>query len=181
MANKTLETAVFGGGCFWCTEAIFAQLRGVSTVMPGYTGGTVKNPSYEQVSSGTTRHAEAIRIEFDPKEISYHDLLEVFFATHDPTTPGRQGSDVGEQYRSVIFSASPQQKEAAENYIEELALADEHSAPIVTEVQPLGEFYEAEDYHRRYYDKNPDKPYCQLVINPKLAKLREKYKKFLKP
>lgn len=180
MKDDHLEIAVFGGGCFWCTEAIFRELRGVSSVTPGYTGGAVKNPSYEQVSSGTTGHAESIRIEFDPKVISYRDFLEVFFATHDPTTVNQQGNDAGEHYRSVIFYTRPEQKAEAEKYIEELAVSGEYHAPIVTEVKPLGEFYEAEEYHQRYYENNPDKPYCRLIINPKLAKLREKYKKFLK-
>ena len=174
------EVAVFGGGCFWCTEAVFALLDGVISVMPGYAGGTVAHPTYEQVSSGTTGHAEVIRFEYDPSLISYDDLLNVFFATHDPTTINRQGNDVGPQYRSVIFYSTPEQKTAAERYIAVLNASDAGGAPIVTTVEPLAEFWPAEDYHRQYYEHHTDAPYCQLVINPKLEKVKEKFAELIK-
>lgn len=170
-----LQTAVFAGGCFWCTEAVFLKLRGVSSVLPGYTGGHVPNPTYEQVSSGTTGHAEAIKFEFNPEEISYRDLLEVFFATHDPTTLNRQGNDVGPQYRSVIFYADDDQKQQAENIVTELQEAKAFPNPIVTTIEPLGEFYEAEDYHKNYFERNQGQPYCQVIIAPKLKKFKEKF------
>ncbi len=169
------QTAVFAGGCFWCTEAVFLKLRGVSSVVPGYTGGQVENPTYEQVSSGNTGHAEAIKFTFDPKQISYRDLLEVFFATHDPTTLNRQGNDVGQQYRSVIFYADEEQKQLAENIVTELNEAKAYPNPIVTTIEPLGEFYEAEDYHKNYFERNQGQPYCQVVIAPKLKKFKEKF------
>ena len=172
---NNLETAVFAGGCFWCTEAVYQQLRGVSSVAPGYSGGSVKNPTYEQVSSGTTGHAEAIQFSYDPEQISYRDLLEVFFATHDPTTMNQQGNDVGPQYRSVIFYATEEQKQQAEAIIRELTEAQTFSAPIVTTIEPLREFYVAEDYHKNYYERNAGAPYCQVVISPKLKKLKEKF------
>ena len=178
--KNSTEVAVFGGGCFWCTEAVFRQLRGVVSVMPGYTGGNVKKPTYEQVSGGTTGHAEVSWIEFNPKEISYRDLLEVFFATHDPTSYNRQGDDVGSQYRSEIFYANPEQKKAAADFIARLNDEKAFSAPIVTKLSPLGEFYEAEDYHQKYFEKNPDKLYCRLVINPKLDKLRKHFQALIK-
>lgn len=171
----TTQTAVFAGGCFWCTEAVFLKLRGVSSVLPGYTGGHVPNPTYEQVSSGTTGHAEAIKFEFNPEEISYRDLLEVFFATHDPTTLNRQGNDVGPQYRSVIFYADDDQKQQAENIVTELQEAKAFPNPIVTTIEPLGEFYEAEDYHKNYFERNQGQPYCQVIIAPKLKKFKEKF------
>lgn len=172
------EIATFGGGCFWCTEAVFSELKGVHSVMPGYTGGTIKNPTYDQVCSGTSGHAEVIRIEFDPSTITYNDLLTVFFATHDPTTLNRQGSDVGTQYRSVVYYSSDAQKQAASDFI---AMLDEGgSQKIVTEVAPLGDFYPAEEWHREYYFKNSDQAYCQLVISPKLEKLKEKYAALLR-
>jgi methionine-S-sulfoxide reductase len=173
MDAKIAEYAVFGGGCFWCTEAVFQRLKGVQAVMPGYAGGTTAYPSYEQVCTGRTGHAEVIRIEFDPAEISYADLLEVFFATHDPTTKDRQGNDRGTQYRSVIFFASEEQKKAAEEAIQKFT--PEFPAPIVTEIKPLGEFYPAEDYHQNYYNENGAQPYCSFVISPKLAKFRKKF------
>ncbi|MBI2099082.1 peptide-methionine (S)-S-oxide reductase MsrA [Candidatus Uhrbacteria bacterium] len=175
-----METAVFGGGCFWCTEAIFKMLKGVKSVVPGYAGGTMPDPSYEEVSGGVTGHAEAIKIEFDPQAISFNDLLAVFFGTHDPTTLNRQGNDVGEQYRSIILYTAPEQKKLAEDYIKELNESSEDGKPIVTEVKPLEKFYEAEDYHHDYYEKNKDKPYCQVVINPKLKKAKEKFSALLK-
>src|SRR3954471_19312457 len=155
------EVAVLAGGCFWCTEAVFLDVVGVKSVESGYTGGTVANPTYKQVCGGDTGHAEAIRVTFDPNQLSYDDLLEVFFATHDPTQLNRQGNDVGTQYRSVIFYASDEQKQEAESIIKELEEAHAYSQPIVTTLEPLGKFYEAEDYHKNYYERNQGQPYCQ--------------------
>lgn len=176
------EIAVFGGGCFWCTEAVFQMLKGVASVAPGYAGGAVPNPTYQQVSDGTTGHAEVIKIEYDPAQVKYEDLLTVFFASHDPTTVNRQGNDVGEQYRSVVFYTTPAQKEAAENYIKELNESTPEGRPAVTDVKPLkpDEFYEAEDYHKNYYQQNQNQPYCQAIIAPKLAKAKQKFAKLLK-
>jgi peptide-methionine (S)-S-oxide reductase len=174
------EVAVFGGGCFWCTEAVFELMRGVASVAPGFAGGNVPNPTYPQVCTGRTGHAEVARIEFDPAQISYRDLLEVFFATHDPTTLNRQGADVGTEYRSIIFYTSEEQKRVAERCIAELTEAHAFSNPIVTEVEPLTAFYPAEDYHREYYRNNTYAPYCQFVITPKLAKFRKNYGELLK-
>jgi len=179
MTQKS-EVAVFGGGCFWCTEAVFDELRGVISVMPGYAGGSVKNPGYEQVCIGLTGHAEVIRIEFDPGQITYRDLLTVFFATHDPTTLNRQGNDVGTQYRSIILYASDEQKREAEKFIKELNDSLSYGKPVVTEVKPLGEFHEAEGYHRKYYENNPYQPYCQVIISPKLDKLHKQVTELLK-
>ncbi len=170
--------AVFGGGCFWCTEAIFKELRGVIGVTPGYTGGTVANPTYEDVSSGTTGHVEATKIEYDQKEVSYKTLLTVFFATHDPTSLNRQGNDVGTQYRSAIFYADEMQKEEVKKFIEELN--KEGGNAIVTELNPLSEFYVAEDYHMNYYESHKNAPYCMLVIAPKLEKLHHTFAELLK-
>ncbi|MHB8085659.1 MAG: peptide-methionine (S)-S-oxide reductase MsrA [Dehalococcoidia bacterium] len=179
MSEKT-ETAVFGGGCFWCTEAVFSELKGVISVMPGYAGGTTPKPSYMQVCSGTTGHAEVIKIEYDPEMISFEGLLEVFFHVHDPTTLNRQGNDAGEQYRSIILYRDQGQKEAAEKYIAGLTASGEIDRPIVTQVRPLTEFYEAEDYHQRYYAGNAGQPYCQMIIAPKMAKFKAKFKDSLK-
>jgi peptide-methionine (S)-S-oxide reductase len=176
----THETAVLGGGCFWCTEAVFDELRGVRSVVSGYAGGSLQNPAYEQVCSGQTGHAEVIRIEFDPAEIAYKDLLTVFFATHDPTTLNQQGNDVGTQYRSTILYASEQQKRDAEAFIKELNDSHTFGRPVVTTVEPLGAFYPAEDYHQKYYQKNPYQPYCQFAIPPKLHKLHKQFTKLLK-
>lgn len=176
----TTKIAVFGGGCFWCTEAVFKMLKGVSSVLPGYAGGDMDAPSYEDVSSGKTGHAEVVRLEYDPSQIRYEDLLTVFFGSHDPTTMNRQGADVGTQYRSVIFSTDDEQKKAAEDFIAELNASNEKGNPIVTTVEPLGKFYEAEDYHHNYYANNEDKPYCQMVINPKLDKVKKKFGELLK-
>lgn len=172
------ETAIFGGGCFWCTEAIFQNLKGVETVLPGYSGGHAPNPTYEQVCEGGTGHAEVTKIEFDPTIIKFEVLLEVFFATHDPTTLNRQGGDVGEQYRSVIFYTTPQQKQIAENYIK--GAQKDFASPIVTQLLPFDKFYEAENYHQNYFAKNPGKAYCQVVINPKLEKFKKKFADLLK-
>ncbi|MEX1112636.1 MAG: peptide-methionine (S)-S-oxide reductase MsrA [Candidatus Andersenbacteria bacterium] len=176
MPTRT-EIAVFGGGCFWCTEAVFSQLKGVISVMPGYAGGSIKNPTYAQVCSGTTGHAEVIRVEFDLSIITYRQLLTAFFASHDPTTMNRQGNDIGTQYRSIILYATEQQREQAEAVIAEI---DDDSAPVVTEVEPLKEFYEAEEEHKQFYERNPSQAYCQVVINPKLEKFQREYVELLK-
>jgi peptide-methionine (S)-S-oxide reductase len=178
--NDMEEIAVFGGGCFWCTEAVFSELRGVLSVMPGYAGGKMPNPTYEQVCTGATGHAEVTRIEFDPKEISFENLLTVFFATHDPTTLNRQGADVGTQYRSAIFYTSDAQKSAAEAFIKKLHDSDPGGKPVVTEITPLDKFYPAEDYHRDYFRNNPNQPYCQLIIEPKVEKLQKEFGELLK-
>lgn len=172
--------AVFGGGCFWCTEAVFERLKGVVSVRPGYAGGQLAHPTYEQVCSGRTGHAEVIRIEYDPKVVSFEDLLTVFFATHDPTTLNRQGHDTGTQYRSIILYADEAQKQVADAFIKELAKSGQFPQPIVTEVTPLGTFYEAEDYHREYYRRNEGQPYCQFVISPKVGKFQQKFRELLK-
>ncbi|MDE2041228.1 MAG: peptide-methionine (S)-S-oxide reductase MsrA [Patescibacteria group bacterium] len=174
------DTAVFGGGCFWCTEAVFSSLKGVISVMPGYTGGRVANPTYEQVCAGATGHIEAIKIEFDPSVISYDDLLAVFFNTHDPTTRDRQGNDVGEQYASAIFYNNESQKAAAETFISDIQSSHAYDKPVVTVVRPLEEFYAAEDYHQKYYETHKDAPYCQIVIEPKLEKLQNRFAQLLK-
>jgi peptide-methionine (S)-S-oxide reductase len=172
----THETVTLGGGCFWCTEAIFQELKGVEKVESGYAGGTVANPSYKQVCTGTTGHAEVVQITFDPKVLSLEDLLEVFFALHDPTTLNRQGADSGTQYRSVIFFRNPEQKTAAETVIRSLTARKAFSAPIVTQLAAFTVFYQAEDYHQNYFNDNENQPYCQLVIAPKLAKLNKLFK-----
>ena len=174
------EIAVFGGGCFWCTEALFKELRGVISVIPGYAGGATANPTYEKVCSGTTGHAEVIRITFNPSQISYRDLLTVFFATHNPTTRNRQGSDVGTQYRSIILYATNEQRKEAQTFINDLDASNADGKPIVTEVMPLEKFYEAETSHRDYFRSNPDLPYCQIVIKPKVLKLQKEFESLLK-
>ena len=174
------EVAVFGSGCFWCSEAVFSELNGVISVVPGYSGGTVSNPTYEDVCTDTTGHAEVAQVTFDPSIISYRELLEVFFSTHDPTTPNRQGADVGTQYRSVVFYGNEEQRDQAVEIIRELTADKTFRNPIVTEVAPLRAFYPAEDYHWSYYRRNPSKPYCQAVIAPKLAKFRAHWKTKLK-
>src|SRR5215468_9386548 len=173
MSNS--ETAILGGGCFWCLEAVFDGLRGVKSVESGYMGGHVDNPTYRQVCGGDTGHVEVVRVTFDPQEISYGDLLDVFFSTHDPTTLNRQGGDVGTQYRSAFFYHSPEQKAAAEQRIAELNAANIWDRPIVTEVVPLEAFYPAEDYHQGYFRANPDQGYCRVVVSPKVAKFRAKF------
>lgn len=179
MSTQNLETATLAAGCFWCTEAVFQRLKGVSSARSGYIGGTVKNPSYEQVCTGTTGHAEAIEVTFDPKVISYEELLTVFFKTHDPTTLNRQGHDSGTQYRSGIFTHSEAQTKAA-NQMKQKAAAWWES-PIVTEITPAGVFYPAEDYHQNYYNQNTQQGYCRAVINPKLIKFRKEFASKLKP
>ena len=180
MSEPKYQVVVFANGCFWCTEAVFSMLKGVGSVAPGYAGGTTKNPTYEQVCGGNTGHAEAIRITYDPLIISYDDLLAVFFNTHDPTTLNRQGNDIGTQYRSIIFYGNEEEKRKAETLIKELNESRAYDKPVVTEVKPLTEFYEAEDYHKNFYKKNEDAPYCQIVIAPKLKKLQERFVKLLK-
>ena len=174
------ETATLAGGCFWCLEAVYELLRGVHGVRSGYTGGRVPNPSYAHVCSGTTGHAEAVQVRFDPNEISYRDLLEVFFTIHDPTTLNRQGHDVGTQYRSAIYFETPEQQQTAEAVIRELTEQRLWKDPIVTEVTALGEFYPAEAYHQEYFRRNPEQGYCQVVIAPKVAKARAKFIERLK-
>ena len=178
--NNNEETAVFGAGCFWCVEAVFQQLKGVVKVDPGYAGGTVKNPSYKEVCTGRTGHAEVARIIFNPDEISYETLLKVFFKSHDPTTLNYQGNDHGTQYRSAVFYTSDEQKQLAEKMIKKLT--DEHafSNPIVTEVTKLDAFYEAEDYHHDYFKNNPNQGYCMYVIQPKVEKVKHNFKDLLK-
>ena len=178
--ENNMEVATFAGGCFWCTEAIFNELKGVQKVVSGYTGGTIKNPSYREIGTGRTGHAEAIQITFNPKEIAFEDLLEVFFGTHDPTTLNRQGADVGTQYRSEVFYHSQEQKEKAEAYIQFIEKEKLYSNPIVTKVSSAVVFYEAEEYHQDYYASNSEQGYCQMVIAPKLEKLRKYYKSKLK-
>lgn len=177
--EKKSEVAVFGGGCFWCTEAVFKMLKGVLSVMPGYAGGTTANPTYEEVCGGKTGHAEVTCVEFDPILISFDDLLTVFFATHDPTTPNRQGNDIGTQYRSVIFYTTEEQKRAAESFIQELKASHQGGAPVVTEIRPMPIFYTAEESHRDFYAKNPEKAYCQIIINPKLEKAQKQFAELL--
>ena len=169
------ETAVLGGGCFWCTEAVLAELAGVRLVEPGYAGGSVSHPTYEQVCEGDTGHAEVVRVTFDPKVLPYADLLRVFFTVHDPTTPNRQGADVGPQYRSIILYSSESQRASAESIRKEIDAAHLWTRPIVTEVRPLTEFFPAEAYHREYFRRNPDRAYCRLVIEPKVAKFRRQF------
>ena len=166
------ETATIAGGCFWCTEAVFSELEGVASVLPGYAGGTVPNPSYEQVCTGRTGHAEAVQVEFDPNVLSLHDLLIVFFTTHDPTTLNRQGPDTGTQYRSAVFYHSPEQKAIVDGVIDEVESSGVWKRKIVTEVVPFTEFFPAEEYHRQYFRRNPEKGYCAAVIAPKIAKFR---------
>lgn len=181
MINDTLkELATFGSGCFWCSEAIFNELEGVYSVLPGYSGGKTENPSYEQVCTGTTGHAEVIQITFNPQLISYDELLEVFFKTHDPTSLNRQGNDIGTQYRSVIFYHNDEQKKLAENYISLIEKEKIFDNPIVTEVTKYERFYVAEEYHHNYFKRNPNQGYCSFVINPKYEKFKEVFKDKLK-
>lgn len=171
-----METATFGSGCFWCTEAVFQELIGVKSVVSGYSGGHVENPTYRQVTTGRTGHAEVVQIEFDPEVISYEEILEVFFETHDPTTPNRQGNDVGPQYRSIILYQGETQREIAERVKNELDKSGKWKKPIVTEIEPFETFYPAEDYHQNYYRSNPNAGYCRYVIRPKLDKFEKVFK-----
>ena len=173
------EKAYFGGGCFWCIEAVFDKIKGVVSATSGYSGGEVANPSYEQVCAGGTGHVEVVEVEYDPSQVSYMQLLSVFFSVHDPTTMDRQGGDMGEQYRSVIFYADEEQKKQVEAFINNLKKEEIFSQPIVTVVVPLQAFYKAEAYHQEYYAKHPERTYCQVVISPKLAKLKEQFKHLL--
>lgn len=170
-----MEKATFAGGCFWCTEALFKRIKGVEKVFPGYAGGFIKNPSYEDVCSGNTGHAECIQIEFDPKIVSFRKLLEIFFYTHDPTTLNQQGNDIGSQYRSVVFYHTEEQKKDAEDFIKKLDNSKKYRNKIVTEVESFKNFYIAEDYHKNYYEKNKDAPYCDITITPKIIKLIDKF------
>ncbi len=174
------EKIVLGGGCFWCTEAVFKMLKGVLSVLPGYAGGATANPTYMQVTSGKTGHAEVIEIEFDPKEIALETLLTVFFASHDPTTKDRQGADVGTQYRSIILYTTDEQKQKSLDFIAKLNASNEAGAPIVTAVEPLEIFYPAENYHQDYFANNQENMYCQIVINPKLEKVQKEFAELLK-
>lgn len=174
------EIAVFGGGCFWCTEAVFKMLKGVYRVDPGYSGGLTINPTYDEICSGKTDHAECARVEYNPMEVKYEDLLTVFFGSHDPTTLNRQGADIGTQYRSVIFYTNVNQRDIANKFIEDINNSNKLGESIVTEVLPLKEFYLAEDYHKDYYERNKEAPYCELVINPKLEKVIKNYSELLK-
>jgi peptide-methionine (S)-S-oxide reductase len=180
------EQAIFGGGCFWCTEAVFKMLRGVTAVGPGYAGGTVANPTYEQVCNGNTGHAECVRIEYDPTQVKYESLLTVFFGSHDPTTRNRQGNDVGTQYRSVIFFTTPEQKVVAEKFIADINASNPDGKPVVTEVVPLAtaadapdRFWPAESYHEDYFARNKGNPYCEVIINPKLEKVQKEFAELL--
>lgn len=179
-ALNNLEKATFGAGCFWCIEAVFQQLKGVENVVSGYTGGHIKNPTYEEVCSGATGHAEVAQITYNPKIISFEDLLEVFFNTHDPTTLNKQGGDVGTQYRSAIFYHNEAQKELAELYIKKINESNTFKDPVVTEVTPLKEFYIAEENHQNFYNRNTSQPYCSYVVRPKVEKMKNLYKDKLK-
>lgn len=180
MNSSNLEEATFGAGCFWCVEAIFEEVRGVQSVVAGYAGGEVKNPTYKQVASGTTEHAEVTRVTFDPSVVSYEQLLEVFWHTHNPTTKNRQGADVGPQYRSVIFYHNEEQKEVAKQSLAKTDDSDLWEDPIVTEIEPISNYSKAEDYHQNYYENNPNAGYCTVVIAPKLKKFRKDFSHMLK-
>lgn len=173
--SSELEVATLAGGCFWCLEAVYNNLRGVHSVVSGYAGGKTANPSYREVCSGETGHAEVVQITFDREEVSFHDLLEVFFAIHDPTTLNRQGMDVGSQYRSAIFFHDATQQDEAQKVIAEVETALIYDDPIVTELTPLVKFYPAEDYHQRYFENNPDEGYCRAVVAPKVSKFRQRF------
>jgi peptide-methionine (S)-S-oxide reductase len=179
--KKPLETATLAGGCFWCLEAVFEQLRGVLKVESGYTGGSNANPTYKAVCTGTTGHAEVVHVTFDPTVLNYKTLLEVFFAIHDPTTLNRQGGDVGTQYRSAIFYHTSAQEQMARAVIAELSAAGIWDQPIVTQIAPLETFWKAEDYHQGYFRANPSQPYCQAVVNPKVVKFRKRFTELLQP
>jgi peptide-methionine (S)-S-oxide reductase len=176
----TFEKATLGGGCFWCTEAVFLEIEGVIDVVSGYSGGGVENPTYHQVTSGTTGHAEVVQVTFDPDIVSYREILEIFFTMHDPTSLNRQGADVGTQYRSVIFYHSEEQRRTAEMFIKEMNETNLFNLPIVTQIEPFKAFYEAEDYHKDYYNRNKNQGYSRFVIKPKLDKVQKKHKEKLK-
>ncbi len=174
------EVATLAGGCFWCLEAIFKEVRGIEKIVSGYSGGTIVNPSYAAVCSGATGHAESVQLIYDPKKISFKEILDIFFAVHDPTTLNRQGADVGTQYRSAIFYHSPEQQAEAEETILQLNASRDRRVPVVTQVAPFTDFYPAEDYHQEYFSRNPGQPYCSVVIAPKLDKFRKQYIKKVK-
>ena len=176
--KQELKTIVLGGGCFWCLEEVFSHTRGVLSAMPGYAGGSTENPTYEEIHSGKTGHAEVVKVDFDPAIIPFDDILRIFFSLHDPTTPNRQGNDVGPEYRSLILYADTSQKDMAEKIINDLAQQKIFSGKIVTELEPLQKFWEAEEYHQKYYEKNPGASYCQVIVAPKLAKFRKMYRKY---
>ena len=178
--EKKTATATFAAGCFWCTEAVFLRVKGVTKVVSGYIGGTKKNPTYKEVCTGLTGHAEAIRIEYDPSRITYEQLLEIFFYTHDPTTLNRQGADAGTQYRSAVFYHDDKQKQQATELIAQLNKSGDFDSPIVTTLEPNSTFYSAEDYHQDYFANNPSNPYCMAVVGPKVSKFRKKFKDYLK-
>ena len=180
MSDAAMEIATLAGGCFWCLEAVFDDMKGVESVESGYMGGRTINPTYEQVCSGETGHAEVVRLTYDPKIVSFREILEVFFVIHDPTTPNRQGNDVGTQYRSAVFYHSAEQKSLAEQVIASLNAARIYEDPIVTEVTAASQFYVAEDYHREYFRRNPAQPYCAYVVRPKVAKFRKHFLEKLK-
>lgn len=177
---QELQKATFGGGCFWCTEAVFARLQGVESVAPGYCGGTAADPTYQQVCGGDTGHAEVVQITYDPSQVSYEQLLEVFWKTHDPTTLNRQGNDVGTQYRSVVFYHDSEQQQLAQQYKEKLDATGVYDAPVVTEIAPCEHFYSAEEYHHDYFRRNPGQPYCAAVVGPKVAKFEQVFRDRLK-
>jgi peptide-methionine (S)-S-oxide reductase len=178
--EQKYEKATLGGGCFWCTEAVFQEIDGIIKVVSGYSGGNVKNPTYRQVTNGKTGHVEVVQLTYDPDIISYHEILEIFFTMHDPTSLDRQGSDVGPQYRSIIFYHSERQREIAEIFIKEMNVTNLFDLPIVTKVEPFEEFYEAEEYHKNYYKRNRNQGYSRNVIEPKLNKVEKKFKEKLK-
>jgi len=180
MSNSKTETIVFGGGCFWCTEAVFKMMKGVTSVLPGYAGGDKPNPTYEEVSGGQTGHAESVEIKYDSTTVNARDLLTVFFGSHDPTTLNRQDADVGTQYRSVIFYTTEEQKATSEEFIEEINNSNPEGVPVVTDLEPLDKFYPAEDYHKDYFAKNSNSQYCELIINPKLEKVKAQFAELLK-
>ena len=180
MQPKNHEVTTLGGGCFWCVEAVFEEIQGVEGVVSGYAGGDVANPTYRQICTGRTGHAEVVQVTFDPDVVSYREILQIFFTTHDPTTLNRQGADVGTQYRSVVFYHDDEQKRIAEEVIQAFEDDDVWGKPFVTQVEPLPTFYRAEDYHQHYFAQNPNQPYCQAVIAPKVSKLRRQYMEKLK-
>jgi len=180
MGDNELELATFGAGCFWCTEAVFQNVKGVSKVVSGYAGGKVKNPTYREICTGTTGHAEVAQITFDPSKVSFEELLEVFWNTHDPTTLNRQGADEGTQYRSVVFYHTDEQRKAAENYKSQLEASKVFKNPIVTEISPLPVYYPAENYHQNYFELNPNQSYCQYVVRPKVEKFKKQFQSKLK-
>ncbi|MCF2136537.1 MAG: peptide-methionine (S)-S-oxide reductase MsrA [Candidatus Thorarchaeota archaeon] len=175
-SREVMEIAILGAGCFWCVEAVYRRLRGVKRVTPGYAGGHIDEPTYEEVSTGTTGHAEVCKIEFDPEEITFEEILEVFFVIHDPTTPNRQGNDIGPQYRSVIFYCDDRQREIAKRTVHRLTESRRYSEPIVTEIEPCKRFYPAEKYHHDYFTRNSRQPYCRFVIDPKVTKIAREFK-----